>query len=61
MVAGVWFDDLSLQLGTSAQFRKLLSIERKPSIEEVIVAGVVPQLVEFVARHDFHQLRFVVV
>jgi len=58
MVAGVWSDDPTMQLEASTQFRKLLSIERSPPIEEVIAAGVVPRLVEFLARHDFPQLQF---
>ncbi|KAM7252580.1 hypothetical protein ACFE04_008089 [Oxalis oulophora] len=44
MIAGVWSDNNALQLEATTQFRKLLSIERCPPIEEVIQAGVVPQL-----------------
>ncbi|KAB5545322.1 hypothetical protein DKX38_013434 [Salix brachista] len=58
MVAGVWSDDSNLQLEATTQFRKLLSIERSPPIEEVIQAGVVPRFVEFLVREDFHQLQF---
>ncbi|GKV18460.1 hypothetical protein SLEP1_g28837 [Rubroshorea leprosula] len=58
MVAGVWTDDSSLQLEATTQFRKLLSIERCPPIEEVIQAGVVPRFVEFLVREDFPQLQF---
>ena len=58
MVAGVWSDDPSLQLEATTQFRKLLSIERSPPIEEVIEAGVVPRFVEFLTRQDFPQLQF---
>ncbi|XP_023545270.1 importin subunit alpha-2-like [Cucurbita pepo subsp. pepo] len=58
MVAGVWSDDGSLQLESTTQFRKLLSIERSPPIEEVIQAGVVPRFVEFLMREDFPQLQF---
>ncbi|KAF2289118.1 hypothetical protein GH714_028997 [Hevea brasiliensis] len=58
MVAGVWSDDGSLQLDATAQFRKLLSIERSPPIEEVIQSGVVPRFVEFLVREDFPQLQF---
>uniref|UniRef100_A0A6N2MW74 GATA-type domain-containing protein n=2 Tax=Salix TaxID=40685 RepID=A0A6N2MW74_SALVM len=58
MVAGVWSDDGNLQLEATTQFRKLLSIERSPPIEEVIQAGVVSRFVEFLAREDFPQLQF---
>ncbi|KAF2308290.1 hypothetical protein GH714_039908 [Hevea brasiliensis] len=57
MVAGVWSDDGSLQLEATTQFRKLLSIERNPPIEEVIQSGVVPRFVEFLVREDFPQLH----
>ncbi|XWS57453.1 hypothetical protein CRYUN_Cryun09bG0175300 [Craigia yunnanensis] len=58
MVAGVWTDDGNMQLEATTQFRKLLSIERSPPIEEVIQAGVVPRFVEFLMREDFPQLQF---
>ncbi|XP_057508732.1 importin subunit alpha-like [Actinidia eriantha] len=58
MVAGVWLEDSSLQLEATTQFRKLLSIERNPPIEEVIQSGVVPRFVEFLARDDYPQLQF---
>ncbi|KAG2239111.1 hypothetical protein Bca52824_089971 [Brassica carinata] len=58
MVGGVWSDDRSLQLEATTQFRKLLSIERSPPIEEVIDAGVVPRFVEFLMREDYPQLQF---
>ncbi|XP_050384308.1 importin subunit alpha-1a-like isoform X5 [Argentina anserina] len=58
MVAGVWSEDNNLQLEATTQFRKLLSIERCPPIEEVIQSGVVPRFVEFLVREDFPQLQF---
>ncbi|KAJ7977885.1 Importin subunit alpha [Quillaja saponaria] len=58
MVDGVWTDDSSLQLEATTQFRKLLSIERSPPIEEVIQSGVVPRFVEFLMREDTPQLQF---
>ncbi|XWS58119.1 hypothetical protein CRYUN_Cryun08bG0007400 [Craigia yunnanensis] len=58
MVAGVWTDDSNMQLEATTQFRKLLSIERSPPIEEVIQAGVIPRFVEFLMREDFPQLQF---
>ncbi|XP_075654115.1 importin subunit alpha-2-like [Castanea sativa] len=58
MVSGVWSTDNNLQLEATTQFRKLLSIERSPPIEEVIQSGVVPRFVEFLVREDFPQLQF---
>ncbi|XP_010548966.1 PREDICTED: importin subunit alpha-2-like [Tarenaya hassleriana] len=58
MVSGVCSDDRNLQLEATTQFRKLLSIERSPPIEEVIQAGVVPRFVEFLTREDYPQLQF---
>ncbi|CAK8531624.1 unnamed protein product [Lathyrus sativus] len=58
MIAGVLSDDNNQQLEATTQFRKLLSIERSPPIEEVIQSGVVPRFVEFLVREDFPQLQF---
>lgn len=57
-VAGVWSADSNLQLEATTHFRKLLSIERSPPIEEVIQSGVVPRFVEFLMREDYPQLQF---
>ncbi|KAI3826039.1 hypothetical protein L1987_00081 [Smallanthus sonchifolius] len=58
LVAGVFSNDNNMQLEATTQFRKLLSIERSPPIEEVIQSGVVPRFVEFLMREDFPQLEF---
>jgi len=58
MVSGVTSTDPVLQLEATTQFRKLLSIERNPPIEEVIAAGVVPRFVQFLTYHDNSQLQF---
>ncbi|KAK4491344.1 hypothetical protein RD792_002080 [Penstemon davidsonii] len=58
MVQGVWSDDPNAQVEATTQFRKLLSIERSPPIDEVIKAGVIPRFVEFLGRHDLPQLQF---
>uniref|UniRef100_A0A2P2M0Q3 Importin subunit alpha n=3 Tax=Rhizophora mucronata TaxID=61149 RepID=A0A2P2M0Q3_RHIMU len=58
MVQGVWSDDPHLQLEATTWFRKLLSIERSPPIDEVIKAGVVPRFVEFLQQPDLPQLQF---
>jgi importin subunit alpha-1 len=59
MISGVYSEDPSTQLEATTQFRKLLSIERSPPIEEVISAGVVPRFVEFLVRSDFPQLQVI--
>lgn len=58
MVQGVWSEEPQLQLEATTQFRKLLSIERSPPIEEVIKAGVVPRFVQFLQKYEFPQLQF---
>ncbi|CAN4110938.1 unnamed protein product [Withania somnifera] len=58
MVQGVWSEDPAAQIEATTHFRKLLSIERSPPIDEVIIAGVIPRFVEFLGRHDLPQLQF---
>ncbi|WOL06693.1 importin subunit alpha-4 [Canna indica] len=58
IVQGVWSDDPKMQLEATTEFRKLLSVENIPPIQDVIKAGVVPRFVEFLSRHDFLQLQF---
>ncbi|XP_047044607.1 importin subunit alpha-1b [Lolium rigidum] len=58
MVQAVLSDDGAVQLEATTQFRKLLSIERSPPIEEVISTGVVPRFIVFLTREDYPQLQF---
>lgn len=50
--------DPELQLKAVQQFRRLLSIERNPPIQQVIEAGVVPIFVDFLQRNENPNLQF---
>jgi importin subunit alpha-1 len=52
MVQGVMGNDPAVQTECTTQFRRLLSIEKNPPIQQVIEAGVVPRFVEFLQRDD---------
>lgn len=58
MITGVMGNDPSLQTECTTQFRRLLSIEKNPPIQEVIDSGVVPRFVEFLQRDDNPALQF---
>lgn len=58
MVSGVMGDDPTVQTECTTQFRRLLSIERNPPIQQVIDANVVPRFVEFLQRDDNPALQF---
>lgn len=51
-------NDPQEQFHSSQEFRKLLSIERSPPIQEVIDAGVVPRLIEFLRNDSRQDLQF---
>lgn len=58
LVAGVCSNDVNANLECTTQFRKLLSIERNPPIQEVINAGVIPRFVQFLTYQSHPQLQF---
>jgi len=58
MIAGVMGDNSDVQTECTTQFRRLLSIEKNPPIQEVIDSNVVPRFVEFLSRDDNPALQF---
>jgi importin subunit alpha-1 len=58
LVAQVQSNDPVAQVEATTQFRKLLSIERNPPIQEVINTGVVPRFVQFLSFQQLPQLQF---
>ncbi|GAM20445.1 hypothetical protein SAMD00019534_036200 [Acytostelium subglobosum LB1] len=58
MIKGLQSNQYESVLQATIAFRKLLSIERSPPIQEVIDTGVVPLFVQFLTRTDFPQLQF---
>ncbi len=58
MVEGVFSNQIADQVNATLEFRRLLSIERNPPIEEVIRQGVVPRFVEFLKQDAHPHLQF---
>ncbi|SIO73507.1 Importin subunit alpha-1b [Babesia microti strain RI] len=57
-VQGLKSGQYEKQLECTKHFRKLLSIETDPPIQEVVNCGVVPIFVEFLTRYDSPELQF---
>merc|ERR1719345_249108 len=58
MTQAIATPDPQAQFNATQQFRKLLSIEQNPPIQEVILAGVVPRFVEFLKDINRPDLQF---
>ena len=56
--AAINSSDRRLQLAATCHFRKLLSIESKPPISEVIRCGVIPRFIHFLQLKDDPALQF---
>jgi hypothetical protein len=58
LVAAVRSNEPYRQLDGITRFRKLLSIEKNPPIQQTIDSGVVPRFVEFLSMETQHQIQF---
>eukprot|EP00595_Chromulina_sp_UTEXLB2642_P000224 CAMPEP_0196761652 /NCGR_PEP_ID=MMETSP1095-20130614/962_1 /TAXON_ID=96789 ORGANISM="Chromulina nebulosa, Strain UTEXLB2642" /NCGR_SAMPLE_ID=MMETSP1095 /ASSEMBLY_ACC=CAM_ASM_000446 /LENGTH=535 /DNA_ID=CAMNT_0042111497 /DNA_START=62 /DNA_END=1669 /DNA_ORIENTATION=- len=56
--ANLYSTDPATVLKATQQFRRILSIEKNPPIQQVIEAGVIPRLVEFLQQNDNPPLQF---
>ena len=52
IISGIQGSEPTVQFTATQQCRKLLSRERQPPIDDIISAGVVPKLVEYLDHCD---------
>merc|ERR1719361_3127637 len=50
--------DPSKRLEATIEFRRMLSVENCPPIQEVIDSGVVPRIMQFLSYHNEQKLQF---
>lgn len=58
IISGIQGSDAAVQFTSTQQCRKLLSRERQPPINDIIEAGVIPRLIEFLDYNDRPDLQF---
>ncbi|KAG8432838.1 hypothetical protein GDO86_017189, partial [Hymenochirus boettgeri] len=58
IVQGIISGDAELELRSTQAARKILSRERNPPLNDIIEAGLIPRLVEFLSHHDNSTLQF---
>ncbi|XP_075421930.1 importin subunit alpha-8 [Ascaphus truei] len=58
IVQGIHSANADLELRATQAARKMLSRERNPPLNEIIEAGLIPRLVEFLGHHNNSSLQF---